>query len=117
MGVEPRWKGLATSIPVVMVSKRVYGILVGESYSGTPTHPYTYVHTCIYTYHHHDHDHCHHSYLIHIVLLYVGAKIAFKENTSVNSTEWEALEKYWNGEGRFFTYRTCIIHYIHITYI
>jgi len=61
MGVEPRWKGLATSIPVVMVSKRVYGILVGESYS--------------------------------------GAKIAFKENTSVNSTEWEALEKYWNGEG------------------
>merc|ERR1711916_11500 len=35
MGVEPRWKGLATSIPVVMVSKRVYGILVGESYSGS----------------------------------------------------------------------------------
>lgn len=35
MGVEPRWKGLATAIPVVMVSKRVYGILVAESYSGS----------------------------------------------------------------------------------
>lgn len=31
MGVEPRWKGLDTIIPVVMVSKRVYGILVAES--------------------------------------------------------------------------------------
>ena len=31
MGVEPRWKGLNTVIPVVMVSKRVYGILVAES--------------------------------------------------------------------------------------
>lgn len=61
MGVEPRWKGLATSLPVVMVSKRAYGILVGESYS--------------------------------------GAKIAFKEDSTVNSTEWETLEKYWNGEG------------------
>jgi hypothetical protein len=34
MGVEPRWKGLATTVPVAMVSKRVYGILVAESYSG-----------------------------------------------------------------------------------
>jgi hypothetical protein len=31
MGVEPRWKGLNTVIPVVMVSKRSYGILVAES--------------------------------------------------------------------------------------
>ena len=31
MGVEPRWKGLNTVIPVVMISKRVYGILVAES--------------------------------------------------------------------------------------
>ena len=54
-------KGLATSIPVVMVSKRSYGILVGESYS--------------------------------------GAKISFDENGLVNSTEWEILEKYFNGEG------------------
>ena len=54
-------KGLATSIPVVMVSKRSYGILVGESYS--------------------------------------GVKISFDENGSVNSTEWESLEKYYNGEG------------------
>ena len=54
-------KGLATSIPVVMVSKRSYGILVGESYS--------------------------------------GAQISFDENGLVNSTEWEILEKYFNGEG------------------
>lgn len=33
MGVEPRWKGLNTVIPIVMVSKRVYGILVAESMS------------------------------------------------------------------------------------
>ena len=33
MGVEPRWKGLNTAIPVVMVSKRAYSILVAESYS------------------------------------------------------------------------------------
>ena len=33
MGVEPRWKGLNTAIPVIMVSKRTYGILVAESYS------------------------------------------------------------------------------------
>jgi len=32
MGVEPRWKGLQTAIPVVMVSKRTYSALVGESY-------------------------------------------------------------------------------------
>ena len=35
MGVEPRWKGLSTSIPIVMVSKRSYGILVGESFLGS----------------------------------------------------------------------------------
>jgi hypothetical protein len=34
MGVEPRWKGLSISIPVVMVSKRAYSILVAESYTG-----------------------------------------------------------------------------------
>jgi len=34
MGVEPRWKGLNTAIPVVMVSNRVYSILVAESVSG-----------------------------------------------------------------------------------
>jgi hypothetical protein len=33
MGVEPRWKGLNIAIPVVMVSKRAYSILVGESYA------------------------------------------------------------------------------------
>ena len=32
MGVEPRWKGLQTAIPVVMVSKRTYSIFVAESY-------------------------------------------------------------------------------------
>lgn len=32
MGVEPRWKGLTTAIPVVMVSKRAYSIFVAESY-------------------------------------------------------------------------------------
>jgi len=31
MGVEPRWKGLNTIVPVVMVSQRVYGVLVSES--------------------------------------------------------------------------------------
>lgn len=31
MGVEPRWKGLDTAIPIVMISKRVYSILVAES--------------------------------------------------------------------------------------
>lgn len=35
MGVEPRWKGLNTAIPVVMVSKRSYSILVAESYGGS----------------------------------------------------------------------------------
>lgn len=35
MGVEPRWKGLNTVIPVVMVSKRSYSILVAESYSNS----------------------------------------------------------------------------------
>ena len=34
MGVEPRWKGLNTVIPVIMVSKRAYSILVAESYTG-----------------------------------------------------------------------------------
>ncbi len=31
MGVEPRWKGLNTVVPVVMVSQRVYSVLVAES--------------------------------------------------------------------------------------
>lgn len=35
MGVEPRWKGLSSAIPVVMVSKRAYSILVAESYMGS----------------------------------------------------------------------------------
>lgn len=30
-GVEPRWKGLNTNIPVVMVSKRAYGYVI-ENY-------------------------------------------------------------------------------------
>ena len=30
--MEPRWKGLNTAIPVVMVSKRAYSILLAESY-------------------------------------------------------------------------------------
>lgn len=34
MGVEPRWKGLNTGIPILMVSKRTYSILVAESYTG-----------------------------------------------------------------------------------
>jgi len=33
-GVEPRWKGLNTVIPVIMVSKRAYTLLVAESYGG-----------------------------------------------------------------------------------
>ena len=35
MGVEPRWKGLNTAIPVVMVSQRAYSILLAESLGGT----------------------------------------------------------------------------------
>lgn len=34
MGVDPRWKGLNTAIPVVMVTKRVYSVLLAESYAG-----------------------------------------------------------------------------------
>lgn len=34
MGVEPRWKGLNTVIPIVMVSKSSYSTLVAESFSG-----------------------------------------------------------------------------------
>lgn len=34
MGVEPRWKGLNTAIPVLMVSKRAYAILLAESFLG-----------------------------------------------------------------------------------
>lgn len=37
MGVEPRWKGLNTAIPVVMVSQRSYGVLLAESITGTST--------------------------------------------------------------------------------
>eukprot|EP01031_Cornospumella_fuschlensis_P031675 gene31675-38280_t len=35
VGVEPRWKGLNTAIPVVMVSKRAYSYLVAEAYLGS----------------------------------------------------------------------------------
>lgn len=35
MGVEPRWKGLNTVIPVVMVSKRAYSVLVAEAAMAT----------------------------------------------------------------------------------
>ena len=35
MGVEPRWKGLGSSIPIVMVSKRAYGILLAEATLGS----------------------------------------------------------------------------------
>ena len=34
-GVEPRWKGLNTAIPVMMVSKRAYSILIAESLTGS----------------------------------------------------------------------------------
>lgn len=34
-GVEPRWKGLNTIIPVAMVSKRAYSVLVAASYVGS----------------------------------------------------------------------------------
>lgn len=34
MGVEPRWKGLNTVIPVAMVSKSSYSALVAESFAG-----------------------------------------------------------------------------------
>ena len=34
MGVEPRWKGLSTSIPIAMVSKRAYTILLAEAALG-----------------------------------------------------------------------------------
>ena len=34
MGVEPRWKGLSTSIPISMVSKRAYTILLAEAALG-----------------------------------------------------------------------------------
>ena len=37
MGVEPRWKGLNTGIPVIMVSKRSYSVLLAESYLGGKT--------------------------------------------------------------------------------
>lgn len=55
MGVEPRWKGLNTVIPVAMVSKSTYSTLVAESF--------------------------------------VGGKIAMVENSDVNATVWEELEK------------------------
>lgn len=61
MGVEPRWKGLNTVIPVAMVSKRTYGILLAESYSGT---------TAVLT-----------------------------ESNAVNSSTWETLEQFSNGQG------------------
>jgi hypothetical protein len=35
MGVEPRWKGLSTSIPITMVSKRAYSILLAEASLGS----------------------------------------------------------------------------------
>ena len=34
-GVEPRWKGLNTAIPVAMVTRRAYSILVAESLTGS----------------------------------------------------------------------------------
>lgn len=32
--MEPRWKGLNTAIPVMMVSKRAYSVLVAEAHAG-----------------------------------------------------------------------------------
>ncbi len=61
MGVEPRWKGLNTIIPVIMVSKRVYGILVAESFSNT--------------------------------------LVVMKENNAINSTVWDTISKYSEGQG------------------
>jgi hypothetical protein len=62
MGVEPRWKGLNTAIPVVMVSQRGYSVLVAESIEGTTT-------------------------------------MRFQENSAVNGSVWEGVEKLANGEG------------------
>jgi hypothetical protein len=61
MGVEPRWKGLNTAVPVLMVSKRAYSILVAESFS--------------------------------------GGWLSFREDASVSSAVWEALEKLVDGQG------------------
>lgn len=61
MGVEPRWKGLNTAIPVAMVSKRTYGILLAESFSGSTA--------------------------------------VLSESKNVNSSAWETLEQFANGQG------------------
>lgn len=71
MGVEPRWKGLNTAIPVLMVSKRAYSILVAESYgSGS------------------------------IALVEdEGWTTGSDSNSRVNGHVWEPLEKLAKGEG------------------
>jgi len=63
MGVEPRWKGLNTIIPVVMVSKRAYGVLVAEAMATD------------------------------------NFKISLREDSRVNGTVWEPLEKLSQGDG------------------
>lgn len=70
MGVEPRWKGLNTVIPVVMVSKRSYSILVAESYGGSK-----------------------------IAFLEDDGSASANKSDRINSATWEPLEKLAKGEG------------------
>eukprot|EP01039_Chlorochromonas_danica_P001312 gene1312-1433_t len=71
MGVEPRWKGLNTVIPVVMVSKRSYSLLVAESFSGSDV----------------------------ALVEDQGLPINGTLKKSINSDTWETLEKLHKGEG------------------
>jgi hypothetical protein len=84
MGVEPRWKGLNTFIPVVMVSKRAYSILVAESYTGGII-----------------------SFLEEGDVQEQGqatinSSVFHIQNRTINSNTWETLEKLHKGEVGYY---------------
>eukprot|EP01033_Poteriospumella_lacustris_P010307 gene10307-7323_t len=77
-GVEPRWKGLNTVIPAVMVSKRAYSVLVGESYTGSTV---SFVEDA-------GED-----------IPEKDQKFGIAKKRTVNAETWEYLEKLHRGEG------------------
>lgn len=81
MGVEPRWKGLAINIPVVMVSKQVYGSLVAGMCTTTACVVLVVISLCV------------------CVESYSGSKLTFSPDMRVNNTVWEYIEQLHTGQG------------------
>ena len=108
-GVEPRWKGLNTAIPVVMVSKRAYRLVSYVTFKHIYW-PYIYsiafFPTCQLILSSHLIPFYHIPfYLIssHLSILVAesysaGSGLSFEEHPAVSSAVWEPLEKLTNGE-------------------